>query len=164
MRNLVLASMVVVLLVGCDMASPTGPSSTTIEIESEFFTIVQASDGFTLAKDHATAADQKLRKVAACMGVDPYLIKGHRILLYAVGEELPCPVLPDTSEGEKQVPGGCYGNKALKLYEAYTVWDQGWRHEMIHALLKAMDDPDWRKCPASDDPRLNEKPWVCQLG
>ena len=152
----ILISLGAILLAGCD-ALPTGPTdvSSPSQIISDYFVLRKGSAGFELAQDHADAADQKWKEVAACLGADPSIAKGHIIRLWAEGQKLPCG------------GGGCFGGETLDLFEAYTTWDQGWRHEMIHMALKKspklFPDEDYRNCPSTDSPRINQKPWSCQF-
>jgi hypothetical protein len=156
-KALFLLAMAANFLVGCNMnpAAPSEVSSSPTRISSEFFTLVKGSAGFDLGQDHADAADQKWRQVAACLGADSSIAKGYVIRLWAVDKKLPCG------------GGGCISGSTLDLYEAYTTWDQGWRHEFIHMALKEapelFPEEDWRNCPATADPRIQQKPWSCQF-
>jgi len=154
MRKLLL-TITIVLMVGCD-ALPTG-SSDVERIDSEFFSIRNAKGAnFVLTHNYATEADKRLREVAACVGIDLSVVidRNVKIRLWGMHQTL---------------PGGGGGHfdentMTLDLYEDYNMYDQGWRHEMIHMLLYIIGDEDYADCPATKEQgRLNSKPWVCQF-
>jgi len=154
MRNLFLVSMFAVLI-GCDVG-PTSSTDVTIRTADTYsrFSFYHGETGDSI-EGPGEYFENTYREVANCMGVGLSEVGYARVYLWDDLSKRGCGGAP------------CYsyngGTHRIDLPRDLDDFDQGVSHEIIHMLLKATREEDYANCPATNEPRINEKPWVCQF-